>query len=81
MHGTTILQRRLFTPVLIDAETGALLTAEPLPWYLRVLEVSRPLHFGDYGGLPLKLIWAALDVCALFLLVSGTSADTHQMGR
>ncbi len=71
MHGTTKLRSRLFTPVLIDAETGALLTAEPLPWYLRALELSRPLHFGDYGGLPLKLIWAALDLCALFLLLSG----------
>ncbi len=71
MHGTTKLQRRFFTPVLIDAETGALSTAEPLPWYLRALEVSRPLHFGDYGGLPLKLIWAGLDLCAVFVLLSG----------
>lgn len=56
MHGTSILHRRLFTPVLVDAQTGALLKAEPLPWYLRALEIWRPLHFGDHGGLPLKLI-------------------------
>jgi hypothetical protein len=34
---------------------GQVQTAKPLPWYLRLLEVSRPLHFGDGGGLPLKV--------------------------
>lgn len=71
MHGTRSLTKRLFTPVLIDAESGALASAESLPWYLRLLEVSRPLHFGDYGGLPLKLIWAAMDLLLIVLTVSG----------
>jgi uncharacterized iron-regulated membrane protein len=42
-----------------------------LPWYLRALQVSRPLHFGDYGGLPLKIIWALLDLAAIVVLASG----------
>jgi uncharacterized iron-regulated membrane protein len=42
-----------------------------MPWYLRALEVSRPLHFGDYGGLPLKILWALLDVITIVILVSG----------
>jgi hypothetical protein len=33
----------------------------PMPWYAQALLVSQPLHFGDYGGLPLKLLWAVLD--------------------
>ncbi len=57
-HGATPLTSRLFTPVLIDAETGQLSGVERLPWYLRALEVSSPLHFGDYVGLPLKVMWA-----------------------
>jgi uncharacterized iron-regulated membrane protein len=42
-----------------------------MPWYLRLLEVSRPLHFGDYGGMPLKIIWALLDLVTIFVLGSG----------
>jgi uncharacterized iron-regulated membrane protein len=70
-RGKTPLASRLFTPVLLDAETGALVSARELPWYLRALELSRPLHFGDYGGLPLKLIWALLDLVTVVVLGSG----------
>jgi len=63
---------RLFTPVLVDVESGQIISAKGLPWYLRALEVSRPLHFGDYGGLPLKIIWALFDVALIIVLMSGT---------
>lgn len=69
--GKTTLTSRLFTPVLIDVQTGAVSQARGLPWYLRALEVSRPLHFGDYGGLPLKVLWALLDLTMIGVLVSG----------
>jgi uncharacterized iron-regulated membrane protein len=62
---------RLFTPTLVDVETGALVRSNGLPWYLRALEVSRPLHFGDYGGTPLKIIWALFDCALIAVLVSG----------
>jgi uncharacterized iron-regulated membrane protein len=65
------LTSRLFTPVLVDAETGQVAMAKPFPWYMRALEVSRPLHFGDYGGLPLKIIWALFDLLTILILVSG----------
>jgi len=29
------------------------------------------LHFGDYGGLPLKIIWALLDLVTITVLGSG----------
>jgi len=29
-----------------------------LPWYLKLLVVSEPLHFGNYGGKALKLLWS-----------------------
>jgi uncharacterized iron-regulated membrane protein len=69
--GKEPLTSRLFTPVLFDAETGQLTAAKGLPWYLRTLEISRPLHFGDYGGTPLKIIWALFDVVLIVVLVSG----------
>jgi uncharacterized iron-regulated membrane protein len=70
-RGKTAVASRLFTPVLVDAETGEFVSARDLPWYIRALEVSRPLHFGDYGGLPLKIIWAVLDIITIVVLGSG----------
>ncbi|WP_213947425.1 PepSY-associated TM helix domain-containing protein [Luteibacter sp. dw_328] len=71
MHGDTTWTSRLFEPVLVDVRDGRLIGAVPMPWYLRALELSRPLHFGDYGGMPLKLLWAALDIGTIAVLVSG----------
>lgn len=69
--GNTPLTSRLFSPVLVDARTGKLAAVVKMPFYLRALEVSRPLHFGDYGGTPLKVIWMLFDVVAIVVLVSG----------
>lgn len=69
--GRTPLTGRLFSPVLVDARTGHLAAVVRMPWYLRALEVSRPLHFGDYGGMPLKILWALLDLVAMIVLGSG----------
>ena len=62
---------RLFSPVLVNARTGEVEAILSMPWYLRALEVSRPLHFGDYGGTPLKLIWAMFDIATIAVLASG----------
>ena len=69
--GASPLTARLFSPVLVDARTGGLTAVVRMPWYLRTLQVSRPLHFGDYGGLPLKIIWALLDMMTIVVLSSG----------
>lgn len=72
-QGKTPVTSRMLTPTLVDVETGTLIRSEGLPWYLRALELSRPLHFGDYGGLPLKVIWGIFDVLLIVVLVSGVS--------
>ena len=71
LQGDTPVTEHLLTPALIDAETGELTDVRPLPWYLTALGLSRPLHFGDYGGLPLKLLWAVLDLFTIIVLGSG----------
>jgi len=71
LQGDTPLTKRLLTPALIDAETGTLTAIRPLPWYAQALLLSQPLHFGDYGGLPLKILWAALDLFTILILGSG----------
>lgn len=70
-QGDTPLTERLLTPALIDAETGAFTEARPMPWYYQALSLSRPLHSGDYGGLPLKILWAVLTLFTIVVLGSG----------
>jgi uncharacterized iron-regulated membrane protein len=71
MHGDAPLTSRLIRPVLVDAETGALTDTRDMPWYVTTLLVSQPLHFGDYGGMPLKILWAVLDLITIVVLGSG----------
>ncbi|GFE86033.1 hypothetical protein GCM10011488_09870 [Steroidobacter agaridevorans] len=71
MYGATPLTSKLLTPVLIDASTGEFIDSRSLPWYVKALLVSQPLHFGDYGGMVLKILWALLDVLAIVVLGSG----------
>ncbi|HWK51351.1 MAG TPA: PepSY domain-containing protein [Steroidobacter sp.] len=71
MYGATPLTSKLLTPVLIDASNGEFVDSRSLPWYVKALLVSQPLHFGDYGGMVLKILWALLDVLAIVVLGSG----------
>ncbi|WP_183574896.1 PepSY-associated TM helix domain-containing protein [Mucilaginibacter sp. X5P1] len=69
--GNTPLTSQLFSPVLVDAKSGKLAAVVKMPVYLRALELSRPLHFGNYGGTPLKIIWVLFDLVAIVVLISG----------
>ena len=71
MRGDTALTEKLLKPALVDAETGKLTNVVELPWYVAALLISQPLHFGDYGGMPMKIIWAVLDVITIIVLGSG----------
>jgi uncharacterized iron-regulated membrane protein len=71
MRGDQPLTSRLLKPVLLDGETAAVADTRDLPLYLKALFVSQPLHFGDYGGMPLKIIWALLDVLTIAVIGSG----------
>ncbi|WHZ22185.1 MAG: putative iron-regulated membrane protein [Nitrospira sp.] len=71
MRGQTALTGRLLKPLLINAHTAQVNETGNLPWYLTALLLSQPLHFGDYGGMPLKIIWALLDLLTIAVLVSG----------
>jgi uncharacterized iron-regulated membrane protein len=71
LRGDEALTSRLFRPVLVDAATGEVTASQPTPWYLDALLLSQPLHFGDYAGVPLQCLWAALDVVTIVVLGSG----------
>ncbi len=71
LRGDEPLTSRLLQPVLVDARTGGVTNAPQLPWYLTALLVSQPLHFGDYGGMPMQILWAVLDIFSIIVLGSG----------
>lgn len=71
LFGEKGLQKRLFKIALVDATTGALAAMRELPWYMKAINLSQPLHFGDYGGLPLKILWTACTWLTLFITGNG----------
>jgi uncharacterized iron-regulated membrane protein len=71
MQGNAPLTSRLFKPVLVDASTAQVSDSRALPWYVSTVLISQPLHFGNYGGLPMKIVWVALDIATIFVLGSG----------
>lgn len=71
MVGNSHLTAHLWTPVLIDAQTLAVTAVGTRPWYMDALAMSQPLHFGDYGGRPMQILWALLDVLTIVVLGSG----------
>ena len=56
---------------MVGASDGRVIALAGMPWYLEALLLSQPLHFGDYGGLPLQIVWAGLDVATIVVLASG----------
>jgi uncharacterized iron-regulated membrane protein len=71
LSGADPLTSKLIKPVMVDAQTGRITEARDLPWYAQALFISKPLHFGDYGGWPLKVLWAVLDLMTIGVLLSG----------
>lgn len=71
MKGSTHLTSHLLTPVLIDTSSLAVTAIAERPWYMDAMGMSQPLHFGDYGGMPMKILWALLDGLTIVVLGSG----------
>jgi uncharacterized iron-regulated membrane protein len=71
LHGDASLTTHLITPAIIDATSGELVAMREMPWYTKALSLSKPLHFGDYGALLLKILWAALTLVTSVVLGSG----------
>jgi uncharacterized iron-regulated membrane protein len=71
MRGDAPVTSRLLKPVVIDGASGEFVDTRDMPWYVATLLLSQPLHFGDYGGMPLKILWALLDIFTIIVLVTG----------
>ena len=71
LRGDTTVTKQLYKPVLVDARTSKVTDSRVLPWYVATLLLSQPLHFGDYGGRPMQILWALLDLATIVVLGSG----------
>lgn len=71
MRGNSPVSERMFKPVLVDAKTAEVTDSREVPWYVAALLISQPLHFGDYGGMVLKIIWLIFDLIAIVILWTG----------
>ncbi len=81
LQGATPLTEKLLTPVMIDAQTGEVDGIAPMPWYMKGLLLAQPLHFGDYGGLIMKILWALLDIVTMVVLGSGLYLFSKRLAK
>lgn len=78
MQGQTDITSQLLKLVMVDATDNQVEAVREMPWYVNALLLSQPLHFGDYGGMPLKIIWALLDILAIIVLWTGLRLWWHK---
>lgn len=71
VNGTTNITKRLSDLVVVNAETGKLAEIVELPLYMKIVLLSEPLHFGDYGGRFLKVLWALFTLGSLMVVLLG----------
>ena len=69
--GKTPVTSRLYQGAVVNAATAELIAVPDMPWYMTAALLSQPLHFGDYGGLAFKVVWALLGLGTILLLWSG----------
>ena len=81
LQGATPMTRRLLTPAFVDARTGRVDAVRAMPWYMQALLLAQPLHFGDYGGMPMKLLWALLDIVTIVVLWTGLQLWWNKRAR
>jgi len=71
MQGSSPISAKLLKIVMIDARSGEVAATREMPWYVSTLMLSQPLHFGDYGGIGLKVVWLVLDLLTIAVLATG----------
>jgi uncharacterized iron-regulated membrane protein len=60
--------------VYLDPSTGEVLAVSrevDQPLATRVFAAFAPIHYGEFGGLPSKVLWALLGLLPTFLFVTG----------
>jgi uncharacterized iron-regulated membrane protein len=71
LSGKEGIRERMYQIALVDGDTGAVAAVRQPPLYLQAIWLSQPFHFGDYGGLPLKLLWTLCVWLTLLITANG----------
>lgn len=74
MNGTDIVSSRISEIAVVEAQSTKVVEVLQLPLYLKIVMLSEPLHFGNYGGLFLKILWGCFTVLSLLVVGLGVSA-------
>ena len=77
----TGIDRFVPKPLLMDRETGAVAHRLRLPWYIQMIALSQPFHFGNFGGLTIKLIWFVFGLGLSGLALSGVWLHVKRIER
>jgi uncharacterized iron-regulated membrane protein len=63
-----------YSKIQVDTKTGKIASVNflrDMPWYKRAVTILKPLHFGDYAGLSIKLIYCFFGLFPGILAISG----------
>jgi len=71
LEGGKGLDAHLPAYVVTDAVYPDAVERVQAPWYIEAIALSEPLHFGNYGGLPLKIVWSGFTLVTLGLSITG----------
>lgn len=71
VNGDTPMTKRLSELLVIDSGNAKLTEIMELPFYLKAALLAEPLHFGDYGGIGLKILWACFTLISLAVVLLG----------
>ena len=71
VNGESGIDQKLSELLVVSQETARLEETVRLPLYMKIVMLSEPLHFGDYGGWVLKVIWAVFTLASLAVTLLG----------
>lgn len=69
VKGRGRFEEKLSSLAIVHRESGKIEAVREFPLYLKALLLSEPLHFGDYGGNALKVIWLVFSLISFWLPV------------
>lgn len=70
--------------VYLDPSTAAAITIDRLvdrPFGARFLAALSPIHYGEFGGLPIKALWSLVALCPVLLFATGVMVWWQRRSR